>query len=119
MDEQMLGTLRECKTLHLFTDEFRTPIPAEETARAVWQLAEQKATGVFHVAGAERLSRWQIGELLCERFPQYKAQIQASSLATYQGAPRSPDTSLNCDKAQARLSFRLPKFSEWWRQAKL
>ncbi len=117
MDEQMLSALRIGKTLHLFTDEFRTPIPAEGTARAVWQLAQQKATGIYHVAGAERLSRWQLGELICERFPGYRAQIHASSLNTYQGAPRSPDTSLNCAKAQALLSFPLPKFSEWWRQS--
>ncbi|MCD6051744.1 MAG: putative dTDP-4-dehydrorhamnose reductase [Verrucomicrobia bacterium] len=116
MDEQMLSALREGKALNLFTDEFRTPIPAEETARAVWQLAQQKAKGVYHVAGAERLSRWQIGELMCERYPQYRSQIHATSLSTYQGAPRSPDTSLNCAKAQAKLPFVLPKFSEWWRQ---
>lgn len=119
MDEQMLTALRDGKALHLFTDEFRTPIPAEETARAVWQLAEQKVTGIYHVAGAERVSRWQIGELICERFPQYRSQIHATSLNTYQGAPRSPDTSLNCTKAQARLSFPLLKFSEWWRQTKI
>lgn len=116
MDEQVLVALRAGKTLNLFTDEFRTPIPAQATARAVWELAKQKATGVYHVAGAERLSRWQIGELICERFPRFRNQIVASSLKTYQGAPRSPDTSLNCSKTQARLSFALPKFSDWWRQ---
>jgi len=117
MDEQMLGALRAGKILHLFTDELRTPIAAEETARAVWQLAQQKVKGIYHVAGAERLSRWQLGELMCERFPEYRPQIHASSLKTYQGAPRSPDTSLNSAKAQALLSFPLPKFSEWWRQS--
>ncbi len=118
MDEQMLEALRAGKTLNLFTDEFRTPIPAAETARAVWQLAQQKAKGIYHVAGVERLSRWQIGELMCERYPEYRSQIHATSLSTYQGAPRSPDTSLNCAKAQAKLLFPLPKFSEWWRQVK-
>jgi dTDP-4-dehydrorhamnose reductase len=116
MDEQMLAALREGKTLNLFTDEFRSPIAAEETARAVWHLARQQVTGIYHVAGAERLSRWQIGELLCKRYPEYRAQIHATSLTTYQGAPRSPDTSLDCSKAQAVLPFILPKFSEWWRQ---
>ncbi|HEY1172105.1 MAG TPA: SDR family oxidoreductase [Verrucomicrobiae bacterium] len=115
MDEQMLVSLRAGKMLNLFTDEFRTPIPAAETARAVWELAKQRAKGVYHVAGAERLSRWETGELICERFPEHREQISATSLRTYQGAPRSPDTSLDCAKAQARLSFALPRFSEWWR----
>jgi dTDP-4-dehydrorhamnose reductase len=48
----------------LFTDEFRCPIPAVETARAVWELAQKNCAGLYHVAGAEKLSRWQIGQLL-------------------------------------------------------
>jgi hypothetical protein len=36
---------------------------------------------------------------------------QPGSLKDYTGAPRSPDTSLDCAKAQAKLSFPLPKFS--------
>lgn len=116
MDEQMLLALRAGKTLHLFTDEFRTPIPAEETARAVWELARQNARGIYHVAGAERLSRWEIGQLLVQKYPQFREQLLATSLKTYQGAPRSPDTGLDCAKAQARLSFPLPKFSAWWQQ---
>jgi hypothetical protein len=34
-------------------------------------------------------------------------------LNEYTGAPRAPDTSLNCAKAQKLLSFRLPGLSEW------
>ena len=50
--------------MKLFTDEFRSPIPAIETARAVWELAEKNCAGIYHVAGAEKFSRWQIGQLL-------------------------------------------------------
>jgi dTDP-4-dehydrorhamnose reductase len=49
------------RTLNLFVDEFRCPIPRVVTARAVWELADKRATGLFHVAGAERLSRVDIG----------------------------------------------------------
>src|SRR3954464_2992940 len=35
----------------LFTDEFRCPIAAAETARAVWELIEKKARGLVHLAG--------------------------------------------------------------------
>jgi dTDP-4-dehydrorhamnose reductase len=99
--------------LTLFTDEFRSPIPADATARAVWELALRRRTGLYHVAGAERLSRYQMGQLIAERWPQLNPRIEAESLRSYQGAPRSPDTSLNCAKAQALLSFPLPGLSEW------
>ncbi|MGH7969743.1 MAG: SDR family NAD(P)-dependent oxidoreductase, partial [Limisphaerales bacterium] len=79
----------------------------------VWELTAKSATGLFHVAGAERLSRWDIGRLYAARWPELKPQIEAASLKEYHGAPRAPDTSLNCAKAQAKLSFSLPKLSEW------
>ena len=112
LDEQLLAAWRTGATLNLFKDEFRCPIPAAMTARAIWELVQSGATGLFHVAGSERLSRWEIGNLLVRLHPDFKHLIQAGSLKDYAGAARSPDTSLNCAKAQARLSFPLPKFSE-------
>lgn len=112
-NEQMRLAFQAGRTLTLFTDEFRSPIAADETARAVWALAMRGATGLYHVAGAERLSRWQIGRLIAARWPQLHPKIEATSLSGYQGPPRAPDTSLNCAKAQRLLSFPLPRFSEW------
>ena len=113
MDEQLFLAWRAGKTMSLFVDEFRCPIPAAATARAIWELVNAGATGLFHVAGAETLSRWQIGELLTAGHPEFRRLISAGSLKDYAGAPRSPDTSLNCAKAQVQLSFPLPKFSDW------
>jgi dTDP-4-dehydrorhamnose reductase len=101
------------KKLRLFTDEFRSPIPAVVTARATWELALSDKPGIYHLAGAERLSRWQIGQILAKRWPEITPQMEPTSLTEYQGAPRPPDTSLNCAKAQALLSFPLPGLAEW------
>ena len=112
-NEQLRRTFESGRTQTLFTDEFRSPIPAEETARAVWELAARDQPGLYHVAGAERLSRWQIGQLLAARWPLLDPKIEPESVAHYRGAPRAPDTSLNCGKAQRLLSFPLPRLSEW------
>lgn len=112
-NEEMRRAWKEGKTLNLFTDEFRSPIPAIVTARAVWELAAQNKPGLYHLAGSEKLSRWQIGELLAGRWPQFNPKIQPGSLKDYQGAPRSPDTSLNCAKIQKLLSFPLPSLTTW------
>ena len=111
--EEMLRAAQAGKTLRLLTDEFRCPIPAAVTAQAVWSLALQSQPGLYHLAGAERLSRWQIGQLLAARWPQLKPRLEPASLREYQGPPRSPDTSLNCARLQKVLSFQLPRFSEW------
>ena len=112
-NEQTRRAWQGGRTVRLFTDEYRSPIAAEVTARAIWELAALNRPGLYHVAGSERLSRWQIGQLLAARWPELKPGIEPSSLKEYTGAPRSPDSSLNSAKAQALLSFRLPGLTEW------
>ena len=97
----------------LFTDEFRSPVPAVETARAVWELAQKNCAGIYHVAGADRLSRYQIGELLVKRWPEIKTKIASGSAKDFPGPPRALDTSLDIAKAQKVLSQPLPGLGEW------
>jgi len=111
--EQMRHAWEQGETLKLFTDEFRNPIPAAVTARAIWQLAQSSATGILHVAGAERLNRLQIGELVAACWPDLDCLMTPASLRDFPGPPRAADCSLNCTQAQALLSFPLPRFSEW------
>ena len=112
-NEQMRRAWQAGQTVKLFTDEYRCPIPAKATARAIWELAARNQPGFYHLAGSERLSRWQIGRLLAARWPQLKPRMESGSLKEYRGAPRAPDTSLNCAKVQGLLSFRLPGLTEW------
>ena len=112
-NEQIRNAWQAGETLRLFTDEFRCPIHAEVTAHAAWELLAKNQPGLYHIAGSERLSRWQIGQLLAPRWPQLNPKIVATSLKEYQGAPRAPDTSLNCAKAQKLLSFQIPGLSDW------
>ena len=99
--------------LTLFTDEFRCPLPAGMTARAIWELIEQDQPGLYHLGGAERLSRWEIGQALTSWYQELSGRIQAGSVAAYAGAPRPPDLSLRCDKIQGLLSFQIPGFRTW------
>ena len=99
--------------LTLFTDEFRCPLPAGVIARAVWEMIEHGRPGLYHLGGSERLSRWEIGELLACWYPQLRPCIQPGSLADYQGPPRPPDLSMCTDKIQRLLSFRLPGLRQW------
>ncbi len=112
-NEELRRAFHEGRPLRLFTDEFRSPIPAVATARAVWELAALNQPGIYHVAGSERLSRFQIGQHVAARWPQLNPKIEPASLQEYSGAPRPPDCSLNCAKAQKRLSFPLPGLPDW------
>jgi dTDP-4-dehydrorhamnose reductase len=115
-NEQWLGTLRRGGILDLFVDEFRSPIAAAVTARAVWALIAANQPGLYHLAGNERLSRHEIGQLLTVNEPELAARIQRGSIHNYSAMRRSPDTSLDCRKIQRLLSFPLPRFSDWLRE---
>jgi dTDP-4-dehydrorhamnose reductase len=112
-NEQMRCAWRAGRTLRLFTDEYRSPQHAAVTAAAAWELALAGATGICHVAGTERLSRWEIGQIVAARCPELSPRLAASCIKDYEGAPRPPDTSLNCAKAQRLLSFPLPELRAW------
>ena len=113
-NEQLRAALQASgQGMTLFTDEFRCPIPAIETARAVWELAQKNGAGIFQVAGAEKLSRWQIGQLLIGRWPEVKVKIQSGSARDFAGPPRALDTSLDISKIQKFLSAPLPGLTGW------
>jgi dTDP-4-dehydrorhamnose reductase len=112
-NEQLRLSWAAGKTVDLFVDEFRSPIAAEVTARALWELAGKNCRGLYHLAGAERLSRWQIGQLIASRWTELSPKLSPTSIGNYAGPPRPPDSSLNSAKAQRLLSFELPRFSEW------
>jgi len=112
-NEQLRQTLLAKSEMKLFTDEFRCPIPAVETARAVWELAGKNCGGIYHVAGAEKLSRWQIGQLLVKRWPEIRTKIEPGFAKDFPGPVRARDTSLDISKAQAVLSAPLPGLGEW------
>ncbi|HOW65341.1 MAG TPA: SDR family oxidoreductase, partial [Verrucomicrobiota bacterium] len=69
-NEEMRRAWAAGNTLRLFTDEFRSPIPAVVTAQATWELVKTRQTGLFHIAGRQRLSRWEIGQLMAQRCPE-------------------------------------------------
>ena len=99
--------------LTLFTDEFRSPVPAGVVARAIWELIAQQQSGLYHLGGAERLSRMEIGEALAMKYPELASRLQPGSVAAYHGPPRPPDLSMRCEKLQRFLSFPIPGFRSW------
>ncbi|MCC7373766.1 MAG: SDR family oxidoreductase [Verrucomicrobiales bacterium] len=121
-NEEMSRAWREGKTLNCFTDEYRCVIPAETTARALWSLGKWWLAGnrgdgdrIFHLAGAERLSRYEIAQLVATQYPECHPKVEPGSLRDYHGAPRPADTSLDISRILRLLDFPLPRFSDWIR----
>lgn len=116
--EEIGRALIQKRPLKLFTDEFRCPVPAEFTALAVLLLLKARARGIYHIAGGERLSRYEIGMLTARMLGCDPSRILCGTLKDYEGDPRPADTSLNCSKLQEFLKRPIPWFSGWTRETK-
>ncbi|MDH5668268.1 MAG: NAD(P)-dependent oxidoreductase [Nitrospira sp.] len=111
--EDMCRTAKAGRDVTLYADEFRCPLPAGIIARAVWEIAQCDRPGLYHLGGSERLSRWEIGRALLPWYPELTGHLVEGSARDHQGAPRPADLSLNCEKIQNLLSFRIPGFQSW------
>ena len=100
----MKGLLDRGERVLLFTDEFRNPSAASDLARALRLLAREGAPGLYHLAGPERLSRFELGRIICRSLGWPESSLRKTRLAELDlDPPRPPDVSLNQDKAASLL----------------
>ena len=111
--EDMSRAAKAGHDVTLYADEFRCPLPAGVIARALWEFARQDKPGLYHLGGSERLSRWEIGEVLLPWYPELRGRLVKSSSRSHPGARRPADLSLVCEKIQRLLTFRLPGLRSW------
>lgn len=109
----MRRAARAGEDVMLYEDEFRCPLPAGVIARALWELLPHDRPGLYHLGGRERLSRWEIGQVLLRWYPELNGHLVKGSSHGYRGAPRPSDLSLKCEKIQELLSFPLPGLRDW------
>lgn len=112
-NEEMVNAWKAGRPVSAFVDEYRCPIAASETARWTWDLVQAHRFGVVHLAGTERLSRWQIATEIARHYPALNPRIIPVPLAEHVGVPRAPDVSLNCDRLVGWMGRPLPPFCPW------
>jgi dTDP-4-dehydrorhamnose reductase len=89
----------------LFTNEYRTPLHAADAARSLadWLLRDG-GPALCHLAGPERLSRWEFGQRLCRA---HSLPTDLLLAAECQDASRPRDVSLVSDLPQRPLAEML------------
>lgn len=90
----------------LFTDEIRCPIYVEDLAAALLELIDLDYTGVLHIAGAERLSRYTFGSLIARAWKVDPSGIR-SGLSAESPQRRPRNCALDISRATALLQTRL------------
>jgi len=109
----IIRRLKEDISVPLFADEYRTPAWGSDVADALWCLALGLESGIFHLGGKERLSRYEQGKLLCAELKANPALLQASVRADVNSLAKRPrDCSLSSNRKLASQALPLPGFSE-------
>lgn len=102
--QPILAALRgERAPFTLFTDEYRCPVRTEDLAAALVELAGGNFAGILHVAGPERLSRYDLGKRIAASHGLDPAAGLRAGLSTDSGMIRPRDCSLRIDKARQIL----------------
>lgn len=97
--EQLLTAMREGKTFRLFDDEWRTPLDLSTAARGIAAAAESETTGLLHLGGATRLSRYEMGLQIAQAAELPTGSIEVvSRLSIEGGEPRPRDLSLDSSR---------------------
>ena len=109
----VLRGLEQGQNLTMFSDVFFTPILIDHLLDVIVSLVEKKATGLFHVAGAERLSKYDFALRLSEVFGYPPSHISSINVDDFPlKAQRPKDMSLSTEKVAKYLQLPLPKVSE-------
>lgn len=100
----MYDNLKAGKPVNVFTDQYRTPLSVLEAARMLAALVRSDAGGeTVNFGGGERVSRAELGELLCEVGGFDKGLLNRTTMAEVPDYPAVEDVSMDSAKLRGLL----------------
>jgi dTDP-4-dehydrorhamnose reductase len=104
----ILKGLRERQTLKVVNDHINSPTFADNLAEAIRKAIERNSQGILHIAGNERISRFEFARRLAERFGLDEALLIPVEMRDLNWVARRPrDSSLDVGKAEKELGIEL------------
>jgi dTDP-4-dehydrorhamnose reductase len=109
----IIESLLANREINLFTDIFFTPILLRTLVMAINALIGSHQTGIFHVVGNERVSKYEFGLRVAEKFGLNKKLIKNSNFLDRNDLVLRPlDMSLSNIKLQSILETSLPTLDD-------
>lgn len=107
--EWILGQLAAQRQVPGFTDVYFCPLLANDLAETLFAMLDRRLSGMYHVAGSERTSKYEFARRAATTFGFDPDCVTRARLTDARlKAPRSPDTSLNTSKIAAALGSTMP-----------
>lgn len=90
--------------LDIITDQYTSPTYVPNLSRMLIEIASRKIHGILHVAGATRISRYDMAEMITEKLNLDKKLLRPASMDTINWTAKRPkDSSLDISKAASIL----------------
>ncbi len=101
MQEFTITSLKNNQETKLFVDEYRSPIEVRELTKGITAIInDQPADKIWHIAGPEKISRFDYGIMLAKHFGLNNSLIKPVSA---KNSNRPLDTSLNSQKFYSKF----------------
>ena len=109
----ILQSLEQGRELTMFTDVYYTPILISHLGEVIYDLLGRGTEGLFHVAGRERLSKYDFALKVAKVFGYPEAQVSPISVEQFPfTAQRPKDMSLKSKKVEDLLQCPMPTVNE-------
>ncbi len=109
----IIENLESRTELTMFSDVYFTPILINQLVDTIIKLIGRQASGLFHVAGSERVTKHDFALRLAEAFGYPSDRIRPISVDGFSFKARRPkEMSLNSGKAEGFLQIRMPTVVE-------
>ena len=103
----LLNKLRNKEQAKVFVDQWNSPTLNTSLAEMTLEVAERKLTGVYHLSGASRISRYDFAVSLAKAFGLDESLLVPTAMRDFSfPAKRPKDSSLNTAKAEQTLRNR-------------
>ncbi|MBM2818368.1 MAG: dTDP-4-dehydrorhamnose reductase [Nitrosarchaeum sp.] len=97
--------LESKKEIPVLTDQFTSPTYVPNLSKMLIEIATRQITGIIHVAGATRISRFQLAEIIADKLNLDKTLLKPTKLDEMNWkAPRPKDSSLDVSLASEILN---------------
>jgi dTDP-4-dehydrorhamnose reductase len=107
------SSLEQGKQIKVVADQVRTPTYVEDLARGVVMVVEQRATGIYHLAGKDVLTPYDMALQTAALLGLDETKIEKVDASTFtQPGRRPPKTNLVIDKARRDLGYEPVSFNE-------
>jgi dTDP-4-dehydrorhamnose reductase len=112
LGEFFVNNLSEGKNVNGFTDVIFCPMWVNHLSRLLIEMVEKNLSGLYHVVGAQAMSKYQFGVEVARKFGLRESLIQPQSVERSElTAKRSHNLWLSIHKLSTALGHEIPNFS--------